>query len=171
MADEQGQEKELELDDDMEFQHRQWFWQRLGWIVITLLLLAAVLGFFGSGLLDRTEAGERGSKFWLEYNRFGRLKAETSELQIHLGAGASTGGKARVRFSRDYMEGIEVMGMTPQPESIEAAPDYYTYVFNVPDGQQATIVINLEPERAGRLKGQVGLEGGPSVDFSQIIYP
>lgn len=163
---------EIEIDEDMEFEQRSWRWQRVGWGVMSLILLSALLGLFGTGWLDRGVAGQPGSQLWLEYNRFGRLQAETSRLEIHLGPGTEANGKARIWLNHEYMEGVRVTSLTPQPESVEAGPERFTYVFNVPDASQPTLVIfRLEPDKMGRLNGEVGLEGGASLSFKQFIYP
>jgi hypothetical protein len=162
----------LEIDQDLEFERRSWRWQRVGWGVISLILLAALLGLFGTGWLDRAVAGQPGSQLWLEYNRFGRLQAETSRLQIHLGPGAGANGKVRIWFNLEYMKGVRVTNLTPEPESVEAGPERFTYVFSAPDASQPIVVIfRLEPDKIGSLNGQVGLEGGASLSFKQFIYP
>lgn len=144
----------------------------MGWVVMTLVLLAALLGLFGSGYLDRARAGAEGSQLWMEYNRFGRLEAETTELRVHFGPDTSADGKVRLWFSREYMEGVKIMSLNPLPLSVEAGAERYTYVFSVPaEGPRSDVIFHLEPEEMGRLKGRVGLDGGPSLDFRQFVYP
>jgi hypothetical protein len=166
------QREGFEIDEDMEFERRSWRWQRVGWAVILLILLSALLGLFGTGWLDSAVAGQPGSQLWVEYDRFGRLQAETTRLQIHLGPGTGASGKVRIWLNHEYMESVRVTSLTPQPESVEDGPDRFTYVFNVPDASQPTLVIfRLEPDKMGRVTGVVGLEGGASLSFKQFIYP
>jgi hypothetical protein len=162
----------LQIDEDMEFERRSWRWQRVGWGVMALVLLAALLGLFGSGYLDRAQVGAEGSQLWMDYNRFGRLEAETTELRVHFKSSTSTDGKARLWLSREYMEGVKIMNLNPPPVSVEAGAERYTYVFSVSvEGQQSDVIFHLEPEKMGRLQGQVGLDGGPSLNFAQFVYP
>lgn len=171
MADREQADKP-QVAEDINFQGRAWFWQRVGWAIMALLLLAGMLGVFGSGVLEKARAGDENSSLWLEYNRFGRAKAETSMLRVRLGAGMGREGRARVWLSRNYLEGMQIMGMVPQPESVETGPDRVTYVFRLTDPNKPTAVtFHLEPEKPGALKGQVGVEGGPQLDFTQYIYP
>jgi hypothetical protein len=162
----------FEIDEDLEFERRSWRLQRVGWGMLSLILLAALLGLFGTGWLDSAVAGQPGSQIWLEYNRFGRLQAESSRLEIHLGPGTAANGKVRVWLNHEYMKGVQVTNLTPEPESVEAGPERFTYVFNVPDASQPTLIIfRLEPDKMGRLNGEVGLEGGASLSFKQFVYP
>jgi hypothetical protein len=47
----------LETSQDRDYQRRAWTRQWFGWLVIALILLAAIVGLFGSGLLSQTVAG------------------------------------------------------------------------------------------------------------------
>jgi hypothetical protein len=165
---------EMEVGQDLEFQRRSWWWQRVGWALMVLTLVAALLGLFGSGgLLAAAEAGGRGSALWVEYNRFGRLDAEDTTLRVHLEQGAASGGGlVRLWLSREYLEGVVIRTITPEPESVEAGPDRFTYVFRASDPSRPVVLtFHLEPDRMGRLPGQIGLEGGQTISFSQFIYP
>jgi hypothetical protein len=62
--------------------------------------------------------------------------------------------------------------VTPEPDSVEAGPDGFTYVFKVNDPTRPTsVTFHLQPETIGRLEGRVALDGGEPVDFEQFVYP
>jgi hypothetical protein len=162
----------LDIEQDLDYQDRAWKRQRVSWVVMALVLLGALLGFFGPGLLGNSTAGNKGDPLWLEYNRFGRLQAETTTLRVYLSQPAGTRGQIRFWLSRGYVEDVRVMQVTPQPDSVEVGPDRFTFVILAPDLSRPTsITFYLEPEKFGRLRGQAGLEGGQSITFSQFIYP
>jgi hypothetical protein len=164
--------KRLEVDEDMGFQQRSWRWQRIGWALIALIIVAALLGCFGSGLFDKARVGGQSEALALEYNRFGRAKAETSTLQVKIKAGTGTDGRVRLWLSREYLESVQIMSLIPQPVGVEAGIDRYTFVFSVSDASQpSSVTFRLEPERPGMLRGQIGIEGGQSLSFSQFVYP
>lgn len=159
------------VSDEMKFHRRYWLVQRAGWALIGLVLLAALLGLFGPGLPGRAHAMDQNSRLRIEYGRFEREQAETT-LRVQLGAGAAQNGEARLWLSREYMDGIEIQSVAPEPERVEAAGDRLTYVFNVSDAAQETpVTFHFEPERIGRLRGRAGLADGTSVEFSQFVYP
>lgn len=162
-----------QINEDPDFQQRSWKWQRVGWVVMILIVAAAFLGLFGSGgLFADARVGEPDSLLWVEYNRFGRLQAETTYLRVHLGPGAAEGDRLRFWLSRRYMESAHILGVTPQPESVEAGPDRYTFIISAPNlSQPTTVTFRLEPEEFGPLRGQVGLDGKGPLSFSQFVYP
>jgi hypothetical protein len=163
--------RDLELDEDLRFQKRQWKVQRVAWVVWVLVLVAAVAGLFGSGPLSNGTIGEEGGPLWAEYQRFERHQGQ-SELKVFLGRGAASAGEGRVWLGRDFLEGIQLEAVTPPPLRVDAGPDRHIYVFPVTDPQQGTaVVFRFRPEALGRHQGRVGLPGGVELKFSRFVYP
>src|SRR5919199_717735 len=172
-AREQGEHPagELEIAEDIDFQRRTWTVQRIGWVGIALIALASLLGLFGPGLLGRSVAGDRQSSLWMEYSRFERSKGEAM-LRIYLGPLSAPENKARLWVSREYLDGVQLRQVTPEPESVEAGPDRMTFVFRLSDpGRPTAVTFYVEPEKVGRLPGRVGLADEQPINFSQFIYP
>src|SRR4051794_3942436 len=165
------QHESLQIGQDLDFQRKAWTVQRIGWAVMTLGVLAALAGLFGSGPLSKAEAQSQSPPLRVEYSRFARYDAPTT-LEIHLGSGAAPKGQARVWIGRDYLDGVQIEQVTPQPDSAEAGADRVTYAFRVADPEQpASVVFHLKPQRPGPAHGQLGLPDGPAVTYDQLVYP
>ncbi|MBV9211719.1 MAG: hypothetical protein JOZ52_13855 [Acidobacteria bacterium] len=163
---------DLEIARDRGFEKLTWLVQRVSWVLLLLAAVGALLGLFGQGVLSDRVAGDKNSALWIEYSRFARMQAETATLRAHFGAGAGTGGQVRFNLSRDYVEAMQVLSISPEPEAIEAAADHLTYIFRVPDSAQATTVtFHFEPERMGRLHARAAIDGGQALELSQFVYP
>jgi len=159
----------LEIDQDMDFQHKEWSVERWGWIIMALLAIAGLLGLFGQGPLSITTV-ENGP-VQVEYGRFERLLAPT-HWNIQLDEGAVQNGEVRLRVEENLLNRYNIQQIEPQPKSEELAPDYTTFVFKAPQGGQGmNIHFNLEPNKPGQASGQVGLESGPMLQLNQFIYP
>ena len=165
---------DLDIAEDVAFQRRAWAVQRAGWGAMALLVLAALAGLLGGGgPLGTGEAGEADGPLRVRYARFARYQAPT-ELELELGPAAVRGGEARVRLSREYLEGVEVTGTSPAPAAEEAGPEGVTYVFRVSPpapGRPATVVFFLETTRFGLRTAAVAPTGGEPVTFRQLVYP
>lgn len=99
------------------------------------------------------------------------MKPTTLEVQLDREAGK--GGKVSIWLDREYLDGLQVQQVTPQPSSAKAGPERLTYVFEVDDPNgPTTISFDLLPERTfGPLKGRVGIGDGEPVGFGQFVYP
>jgi hypothetical protein len=162
---------DIEIEQDLRFQRLCWKLERGGWAFMTLLIVAAVLGLFGSGPLSHRIAGEKGGPLWVEYQRFGRWDCP-EELHVHLGPGVAREGKAMIWVSRELIELHDVEHVTPPPEAVEAHGDGYTYVFRVPAAaEEVSITFNLKPESWGPAAGSIGVAGGAAVAIRQFVYP
>ncbi len=162
---------DLEVGQNLDYQRRAWRANQIGWVVMALALLAALLGIFGSGPLSSASAGEQGGPLWIEYDRFARYTAPTT-LRVHLGPGAMSGGQARLLVDRRYLQSLQLQDISPQPDRVEAAGDDLIYVFNLADpSRPTTIVFSATAHEIGGLAGRIGLTDGAMVSFNQFVYP
>ncbi|MEU1889606.1 hypothetical protein [Streptomyces pristinaespiralis] len=79
-------EQGLEIDDSEAFHRKEQTFERVGWAVLALLLVAACLGVFGDwGPVASATAKSPGGIVTMEYDRFDRYTART-DLTITTGA-------------------------------------------------------------------------------------
>lgn len=162
---------DLELGQDLPFQRRSWLVQRVGWGIVLLLLLAAAAGLLGSGPLSEETARSADGALGVRYGRFVRHRAPTT-LQLQLAPGVADQGQVRLWLDLQYLDGLTIENVFPEPERVEAGPGRAIYVFTLasPD-QPATITFNLLHEGSGPTHLQLGLDGGPALDRRQFVYP
>jgi len=174
MASEIKRVGDLEINEDLKSQRRTWLVQRVGWIVMALVVLAALVGLFGgAGLLGgAAKAGSEDAVVSASYERFLRFMKPTT-LQIQLSQEAGKDGKVSVWVDRQYLDGLQVQQITPQPSSAKTGPERLTYVFEVDDpNRPAMVTFDLLPEQEiGALRGRVGVGDGEQVSFGQFVYP
>jgi hypothetical protein len=155
---------ELQLEQDLRFQYREWITQRIGWVVIGLVLVTALLGVFGTGPVSSSSVSGPGLR--LEYERFGRVQKSTS-LRFYL---ADTQEAATVLISRQYLQSVQVENIAPQPQKVES--DDHWLIYHFPTRRKpAEIIFHLKPEKLGSLLGEARLADGEAISFSQFIYP
>jgi hypothetical protein len=160
---------DLEIQQDLEHERREWMVQKIGWTILSLLWLAGLAGLFGSGPLSEATASGPGLR--LEYDRFARYTAPV-DLRLHLGPPVTAHPKIRLWVDRQYMQDMEVESVLPEPESVETGPDRIVFIIPLAEvGPPTAVTLRLQTQRIGLLEGQVGVEEGGSLHFQQIVYP
>jgi hypothetical protein len=161
----------LEIEQDPDFQRRDWKRERWGWAVMTALVAAALLGLFGTGPLSSRVAGEVGGPLWVEYDKYSRWRAP-EQVRVHLGPGSIRDGRARIWLSRSFVERHDIERVTPPPAAVEVHDDRYVYVFSAPTpAADMAITFALRPESWGFARGVIGVDGGPAAQIEEIVYP
>ena len=161
----------LEIGQDLAFQRREWALQRFGWVAMAATILAALLGLTGRGWLSQATADAEGDAFRLEYERFERLQAPTT-LRVRLSTAATGGEQTEVWLARDYVDGIMVETIEPEPQEVRVGAERMTYVIAIErPGEPLAVTFHLRPTEFGRRSGRVGLPDGPSLSFAQVVYP
>ena len=147
---------DLEIEQDHDFQRRSWRLQRAGWIVLVLVLLAGMLGLFGSGPLAHATVGAPGAPLRLEYDRFCRNEAP-STLTALLRPSTSRPGEAILHLDRGFTDHFQIERVQPTPDRTEAGPDHSVYAFRVTGpGEPVRVTFRLRPEQIGPLTGLRG---------------
>ncbi|MGE5596067.1 MAG: hypothetical protein ACM3S1_08540 [Hyphomicrobiales bacterium] len=158
----------LELDTHIDFQRRAWRFQNAGRIAFVVLILAALIGLLGPGWLSSSEKSA-GDDLRVSYNRFVRWEAPTNVEVRLLPNGRDS---VQLEADRDYIEAMHVEQVVPEPASVIASEDRVAFEFRPLDPDRAlTVDFQLKPQRFGKVSGRFGLQGGPSVGFSQFVYP
>jgi len=159
----------LRICEDMAFQRRTWLVERTGWIVLGVILIVALLGYFGGGgPAASTQTASEDGNLSMRYERFLRLRTPT-QLRV---VARSPGRTLRLWIEREYFEAFEVTGVVPPPDRVETAADRYVYEFPLTaPGEAATILFHIEPTKAWRVSGRLGVEGGADLAFAQLVYP
>ena len=161
----------IEVADDMKFQRRSWRVQRVGWVVMLLVAIAALFGLFGNGPLSGAHAGDTGSGLSISYERFVRKSAQHS-IELEAGASSVADGGVKIWIARDWLDANMVVGIIPEPSRSEALPDRIVYTFDAAQSAAPVAIrFELEARWLGSRRAAAGIVNGPTVQFGQFAYP
>jgi hypothetical protein len=161
----------VDINQDMDYQRREWRAERIAWVFFSLVIVAALLGLLGQGPLSAAHAGDPTSGLELDWQRIDRNQAPT-QLTLTLAPQLIQGGAARVTFNEEYLDRIEIEEIVPEPESVETGADGVTYQFETKDtSQPIQVKVDYQYARPGMARGEVGVEGGPSLRFESFVWP
>jgi hypothetical protein len=155
----------LELDQDLPFQRRFVAVQRAGWVLVALVLVAGLLGVFGTGPLAHATATAPSKAFSVDYDRFLRTAQIT---QLHISIEASGDRTTRIALSHDYLNAVNLGGVSPQPDSQTSRGNRTFLTYD--GGAPSEVDISVAPRLIGVHAATVWV-GDRHVSFHQVIYP
>jgi hypothetical protein len=161
----------IDLPDDIEFQRKSWRVQRIGWVAMLAIAVAALLGLFGNGPLSSARAGGAGSGLSITYERFTRKGAQHS-IDVEAGPSSVVSDSVRIWIAREWVDANHVVGITPEPARSDVHPDRIVYTFNASRSDKPIAIrFELEAQWLGSRRGTAGIVNGPTVEFGQFAYP
>ncbi|QGG95742.1 hypothetical protein [Actinomarinicola tropica] len=165
---------DLDLDvlEDMRFQEGDWRRERVGWAVMVLIVIGAVLGAFGHGLLGYRTATSADGGVAVTHEAVAR-RGGVTDIEVRVDPDLA-GDALQLHLSTSYLERVQVETITPQPSDAVPSGDGITFEFTTDDvdpGTDIVIRFGIRPDTVGVARGEVGLVGGPSMDIDQVLLP
>ncbi len=160
--------------EDIAYERREWVIQRIAWVVMGLVVVAALLGFLGSnGPFATATLTAPDDSFQVEYVRIDHHNA-VSELEITIAPEMVEDGQVRLWFDSAFIHNLGVESVLPEPESVESGSERVTYVFAVSDfDARGPLDVTFSYDREGYWwqHGHLGVEGGGDVELRQFVFP
>lgn len=162
--------QELEIDEDLKLERRTWVIQRISWIIMFLILIAALLGFTGRGGLEginKMKATSALQSMEIEYERYLRNEV-SSEMKVNLRNVNSS--NPSIFFSKEFYENIRVEQIVPEPEMVQVGPTGITYTFQA-NHPESHIMLYIKPMHIGSLNITARGPNNDALRFSLFVYP
>ena len=161
---------DLELDQNLVFQRREWRVQRALWLVCALALALGLLGLFGGGPISSVTHRSGDDTVSVGYHRFVRHDGRAS-LTVRVDAAHVSGREVEVWIEQRFLDRVQIETVSPAPASVRSGDDLMTWVFEIEDGADTLIAtFDYSPQHIGRIPGEVG-SGASTVDIGQLAYP
>ena len=161
----------LELDQNETFHRREWVVQRVGWVVWGGVILAALVGLFGSGPLSHRVAESVDGSIRVAYDRFVHHHHPTV-LEVYLRPAQDVGKELAIKVSQGFLNRVRIHDVQPDAERRELHSDGSIFIFTRDESAEAAkIVLHVEYERFGATPGRIEFLGHGGVDFSSFVYP
>jgi hypothetical protein len=142
--------------------------ERVGWVVMALILTLAALGGFGGGRL--AHASRSVGAVGLEYDRLVRHGVPT-QLRLTIGPGLVTDGAVRIALDWQSLKAFDFQDIRPSPRSSFSSNDQLFLEFAATPGEESYIVLELKPRDMGDWVGRIEVGEGTVLEFTQIVLP
>lgn len=171
MLSEMTRTAELEEPQNLQRHRREVFAERIGWLLVALVLFAALLGLLGPGLLSNRTVASQDESLTVQYCAIERYEAP-SELRIDLRPSAVRDGIVSLTLSRSFTDETSLEALTPEPDTIEMQDDRIVCHFRVAGlTRDGRIVYRYQHNSFGRLRYTVGLLPSSTIDITQFVLP
>lgn len=162
--------QELQVERDLDFQRRDWRFQRIGWALMMAVIIAAFAGLLGGGPFANRRIASPDSSLVVEYDRFIRYAA-TSEMRLQVRASsASKDGLTRLWFDRAAATAMHLESSVPEVDRTEMRGDSVIYPFRA-GARSFTVLLRMRAQHRGALTMTIGLVGHPPVVLRQYVLP
>lgn len=149
----------------------EWRLQQLGWAVMALIVVLALLGVFSTGPLSWSGTTAADGTVEVQYQRFVRNGGDNT-LSLRVAASAVENGEARVWLSNEYVSNVELTQIVPEPRSQRAEAGGVLLIFEVAGGAtELEAKITATGDAIGFQRPQVAVAGRELVEFWQLYYP
>ena len=153
----------MEIEDEIDLHKTGWVIQRIGWAMVLVILVTALLGLYGTGWLSKDSVSAMG--YNLSYEKYGRYETPTT---ITLVVGPTAEKEIAVSIPTTYTVKQEISNIVPKPKTEKTANGFITFYFDAADNSH--IVFYLEPETFGTINGSFTVNG-TELTVSHFIYP
>lgn len=162
---------DIEVDQDLGFQRRDWRAQRIGRLVLMAIVMAALAGVFGGGMLSSASVQSSDGQIRVHYERIAR-HAASQRLQVHIGPRVPGDSAVDLWIDQEFMHGLTVGEISPQPVQTRAGDQRLIYRFHLADPSRAAdVVFQIEADELWSRRGAIGIVNGASVRFRQFVLP
>lgn len=159
----------LMLEDDPGFRRSERLITRFGWIVLALFVVAGLLGLLGAGPLSSTTAGGPDDAVRVEYQRVTHFEADDM-VTLLLSEEAVDGDTLTVELTGEWLTGVDLSSVKPQPDAQRTVPGGVVYEFAVEGPSTVEVSMSFRAQKLGGLP-MTATAGGSTVSLTQFVLP
>jgi hypothetical protein len=160
----------LDRPNDKKFQRREWIFERVGWLFISAVLIAAMLGLLGPGLLSSRTATTADGSLTLHYDRYVQQSVPLAFKMRFLGA-SQIDERVKLIISQDFLDRVSIASIVPTPEAVLSVSDGQAFVFRRTPSSDWSVLFRFEFESPGTSACRIELEGKEGIAISQFVFP
>lgn len=151
-------------DPNRPLQRRFWLVERIGWSILTLIIVWAIAGGAGGGML--ADAQLHGEGVELHYERFARHGAGT---QIEFRWHAAPRGELSLALDATFVDRMEIDFISHGLQPVRSAD---AVVFRLVDPPRSgSLLLKAHPQKVGSVATQVQVNGAPLGHIRIFVFP
>lgn len=161
--------------EDMPMQQRVWRFERVGWYVLVAIVLLALAGLFGNGLLSDAQVVSQDGRV---VSQDGRVRVEYQRLsrsgttdRLFITVQGTPGQPVEVQLEGSLLRDASIETLQPEPQRSMSHGQALLFQLGTKEDGVATLYLTLRSEHVGTLEGSVRAGPKSAVHFSTFLYP
>lgn len=159
----------IEVQSDDTFRRREFAAESVGWLLLALVLVAAMLGLLGRGPVSSARAESPSGRVTVDYERIAHREADDT-LVVEVERRAGDTEPLRVHLSGEWLADLDLRGVSPEPSEQTGTPDGLELVIPTSGTGRIRVVLSLRTRALGLTHGSLRA-GGEDVGFTQLVLP
>lgn len=161
---------DLEIEKDLNFQYRTWRIQRIGWIVMALIICAGLAGLFGHHPFTKKTKETANKELSVEYTPYTRYESQ-DDLRVRFTSDPSHLTQIiRLWFDEAYLDSLNVVAVSPLPLRGESRKGQRAFVFQS-DGRPFTATFSVQLHKFGVVQGSIATDTGEVLPITHFVWP
>lgn len=160
----------IAVGEDLQFQERWWTFERVVWIIFSLILVADVLGVFGRGWLAKAELKNPNSGMHVKYERVERAMTP-SVFSIQFDPSAVHNGSVQLYVSDSMVKDLGESRVIPEPEHSIVGDGGILYDFPTQGREPLTVQLELQPSFPGVHPFTLQVPGMAATGSRVVVVP
>lgn len=156
------------VEEDMRLQRRVWRFERIGWVVLLLVIALTLGGLFSKGPLSSVEVSTPDGSLSVKYERFNRNGAG-DDMVI-----TSTGRPNEQRdlvLGKELLEGNSLESLNPLPGLSRSDGGDLVIPMRSDAQGVATLYLSVRSNGIGLFRSHVHIDGRQDLPIPKFIYP
>ena len=156
------------IKEDMAFQRATWRAERIGWAVLWLIVLLALLGLFSHGPLSTASVETPDGGLRVTYERFQR-NGRPAEIKLEARPRPEHG--LAISLDARMLDAVTIETITPAPQAERAIAGGIELVFHAEPGAPLTVRLTVRPHKIGLVASAIGVGASRPAELTQFVYP
>ena len=160
---------ELAVGSNLDFQRKWWRFEGILWLIIAVIVFAALLGAFGRGVLATAKREAPDGSIKVEYDRIARYSTP-SVLTVEFGRGVVRENQVQLWLDSGVVKDMGMQRVVPQPVSSLLTEGGVLLTFSA-GSLPARVQIMLEPTKPGLQKLAMRAPESEEVRLDVAVMP
>ena len=160
---------ELQSEEHLTFQRREWTVQKIGTFVLIAFIVAGCIGLLGAGPLATTTRTSADGLVEVTFDRVIRSNSD-NRLIFTFAPQTVEDDTVTLELTGDWTSGMDLQVITPEPVEQKAIPDGISMTFLADSSTATEVTLPFVAREHFSHEGRIVVNGDP-VSFNQFVLP